>query len=105
MTDVLTNHSWDDTYKTTDKKKKDQKNNGPKQPETKTTKEESGTSLTQKEKPTAAFRPSETPIERITCYCCGDKGHYSPDCPKLNDIERKDWKHPDGKKKEHLEVS
>jgi hypothetical protein len=26
-----------------------------------------------------------------TCYCCGKKGHISPECPDKNSIEKKDW--------------
>ena len=26
-----------------------------------------------------------------TCYCCGKKGHISPECPDKNTIEKKDW--------------
>ena len=25
------------------------------------------------------------------CYCCGKKGHLSPECPDKNNIEKKDW--------------
>ena len=26
-----------------------------------------------------------------TCYCCGQKGHMSPECPNKNSIKKEDW--------------
>jgi hypothetical protein len=26
-----------------------------------------------------------------SCYCCGKKGHISPECPKKNSIKKEDW--------------
>jgi hypothetical protein len=26
-----------------------------------------------------------------TCYCCGKKGHLSPECPDKNTIKKEDW--------------
>ena len=26
-----------------------------------------------------------------TCSCCGEKGHISPECPKVDSIPKKDW--------------
>ncbi len=26
-----------------------------------------------------------------SCYCCGKKGHLSPDCPQKNSIKKEDW--------------
>ena len=26
-----------------------------------------------------------------TCYCCGKKGHISPECPQKNAIKKEDW--------------
>ena len=28
----------------------------------------------------------------VTCFCCGEKGHYSDSCPKKDEIDKKDWK-------------
>ena len=28
----------------------------------------------------------------MTCFCCGEKGHYSDSCPKKDEIDKKDWK-------------
>ena len=25
------------------------------------------------------------------CYCCGKKGHLSPDCPERKNIQQQDW--------------
>ena len=25
------------------------------------------------------------------CYCCGKKGHMSPECPDKNSIKKEDW--------------
>ncbi len=29
--------------------------------------------------------------QEMTCYCCGKKGHLSPDCDKKNTIPRENW--------------
>ena len=43
-----------------------------------------GMSLTQKEK--------EDEKKNTACFCCGEKGHHSPQCPKLDETKHKDWK-------------
>ena len=33
-------------------------------------------------------KKSKTPINRITCYNCGGKGHYKTDCPSSKEVEK-----------------
>jgi hypothetical protein len=85
MTDVLTNHSWDNAYAIATKKRKESsgsKTNTPTTPIIDTQTE--GVVLTQNEK--------EDKKKNATCFCCGEKGHYSPQCPKRDETEHKDWK-------------
>ena len=29
--------------------------------------------------------------KKFICHCCGKKGHIAPNCPKKDEIQRKDW--------------
>ncbi|MGL5936506.1 MAG: hypothetical protein ACRCZI_12910, partial [Cetobacterium sp.] len=71
--DVLTNHRFDETY--VEKKKAaaaKQKADS-----------EKATSFAQKER--------EKKQKDYICHCCGRKGHISPNCPKKDEIKKKDW--------------
>ena len=36
-------------------------------------------------------RESSFAQREITCYCCGEEGHTSPECPKRNSLPREQW--------------
>ena len=99
MTDVLTNHSWDDKYAVAEKKRKEKPTGTTNANTTSTVTRDSTT-------PTEGVTLCTTPTEGVTlltqkekeekqklakCFCCGEKGHYSPQCPKIDEIEHKDW--------------
>ena len=69
---MLSNHKWDDDYKEHVKKQKQKNNNNSirnNNDETnKKDEEQEGTNMNQD--------------KEVTCFCCGEKGHYSDSCPK-----------------------
>ncbi len=73
MTDVLQAHVWDPAYNENLKKKKKQKEDAKE-----AAKEEEAKALAQKK-------------EDVKCFCCGEKGHYSNECPKKDNIPRDKW--------------
>ena len=87
MTDVLTNHQWDDKYDKvrTEMKQKKASSNSHSGSEGSNNDDDNqdGKSLAQKS-------PDGTD-KVIKCFCCGEKGHYCNKCPKYNDIEWNDW--------------
>ena len=84
MTDVLTNHQWDDKYKAADKKKKENNNsNGGRNT---SDSNQDGKSLAQTVTP-----PIEKNKDYITCFCCREKGHYSSKCEKKDEIHKEKW--------------
>jgi hypothetical protein len=77
--DILSNHRFDNRGNSNKKKwsnktRKDKDENT----SSKTTSETTESSFTQGGK------------DKI-CYCCGKKGHMSPECPDKNSIKREDW--------------
>jgi hypothetical protein len=87
VTDVLTNHSWDEAYAAATKKRRESspgKNTSTAAtPGTNDTEEGAVLAMTKEEK--------EKKRKNATCFCCGEKGHLSPQCSKIDEIERKDW--------------
>ena len=77
-TDVLTNHQWDDKYKLADNKKKEHNVHKSSYDDDDDTQD--GKSLAQ---------TTEKDKSEITCFCCGEKGHYSGGCDKT--IPKDDW--------------
>ena len=88
VTDASTNHSWDNTCKTADKKKKE---SGTKTKEKATENDdaETGTSLMQTDKEKA--KEKEKKLKTIACHCCGKKGHFSLGCTEQEETEKADW--------------
>jgi hypothetical protein len=76
-TDILSNHSFDNSGVLIKKKWSQSKKN------------EDGTSTNKED------GPKETSFAQVgkdkTCYCCGKKGHISPECPQKNTIKKEDW--------------
>ena len=31
-------------------------------------------------------------LKEITCFCCRERGHYSSNCPKKDETDKKEWK-------------
>ena len=79
-TDILSNHRLDNKGNTGYKKKwsNNNKKDEDKNASTKATNETTATSFAQGGKDK-------------TCYCCGQKGHMSPECPNKNSIKKEDW--------------
>ena len=71
--DYLDTHVTDSAYKEYKKlqRKKEKDRGGD-------TKSKSETSFAQK-------------TEAVTCYCCGDKTHKSPDCPLKDKVKKTKW--------------
>jgi hypothetical protein len=76
-TDILSNHKHDRQGNQGDLKKnwKDSKKE-----------DDDGTSSTITSSKTSFAQNNKAQ----TCYCCGKKGHISPECPNKNSIEKKD---------------
>ena len=68
VTDVLTNHQWDDSYQTQEKKIKENRRNSSQNNINDDTGEKS---LAQ-----TSGHNSEVKAENVRCFCCGDKGHF-----------------------------
>jgi hypothetical protein len=83
MTDALTNHQWDDKYKAAENKKKENNNTGGKNSNDTS---QDGKLLAQTVTP-----PVEKDTSNITCFCCGEKGHYSSICEKREEIPKDKW--------------
>jgi hypothetical protein len=76
-TDVLSNHRFDPKYKETLKKKKAAPSSSAER-----------TATPEGEQQDASFaQQGNTDV----CYCCGVRGHRSPDCDKKNTIPRENW--------------
>jgi hypothetical protein len=75
--DILTNHRFDDTW--SEKKKAA----AAREKEKQRADSEQATSIAQKER--------EKRQKDYICHCCGKKGHISPNCPKKDEIKKKDW--------------
>jgi hypothetical protein len=71
-TDVLSNHKLDQQFYNNQKKNRERSRE-------ERNKNENGNNPT-------SFAQSE-----MTCYCCGKKGHLSPECEKRNTIPRDQW--------------
>ena len=63
-------------------------NSGARWNKNKTTKKDDDTPSTITTKSETSF--AQNSKDKI-CYCCGKKGHMSPECPDKNKIEKKDW--------------
>ena len=81
--DVMCNHKWDESY---DKYLKNKKNN-------KTTRrtEKKADEDTNKEKNGKEESGTQMMQKEVICYCCGEKGHFSDDCPKKDEIPKSEW--------------
>ena len=92
--DALTNHQWDETYAADQKRRREQrqrdKRTGTEQGEEQPKPDETGSSFKQQS-------------NDIICYCCGKKGHISPDCPQKDTIPRSQWKAAKGLQMFHEE--
>jgi hypothetical protein len=80
-TDILSNHKLDNKGSTGYKKKwsrNDQRKDENESISTKTSETSSATSFAQGGKDKS-------------CYCCGQKGHMSPECPNKDSIKKEDW--------------
>jgi hypothetical protein len=81
-TDILSNHKHDrKAYQGNQSSKKSWYNSKPKDDDS----TPSTISTTASE---TSF--AQNPKEQM-CYCCGKKGHISPECPNKNTFEKKDW--------------
>ena len=78
-TDILSNHKFDRRKLAKDKPKKDWKS----------TKEDNKTVSTVTNMSKTSFAQANK--QNYTCFCCGKKGHISPDCPKKNSTPKEDW--------------
>ena len=81
-TDALTNHQWDDKYKLAEKQKKEKNNNNYNYTKKNDDKNQDGKSLTQ---------TTEAVRNDITCFCCGEKGHFSNHCKKSSTTPQENW--------------
>ena len=79
VTDVLTNHQWDDSYQTQEKKIKDNRRNSSQN--NITNDDTNKKSLAQ-----TSGRNSKVKAEDVRCFCYGEKGHFSNDCGKIDSI-------------------
>ncbi len=77
-TDILSSHRLDNRGTTNKKKWSKPKNNEDENASTQRTSEANETSFAQGN-------------SDKSCYCCGKKGHLSPDCPQKNSIKKEDW--------------
>jgi hypothetical protein len=77
-TDILSNHRFDNSGALNKKKWSQSKKN------------EDGTS-TNKEDGSKETSFAQVGKDKETCYCCGKKGHISPECPQKNTIKKEDW--------------
>ena len=71
----MTNHCFDETY---NEKKKAAAN-----------REKELKQKTDQEK--ATHFAHKAGDKMYVCHCCGKKGHIAPNCPKKDEIQRKDW--------------
>jgi hypothetical protein len=70
VTDVLTNHSWDEAYNAASKKRRESGGDNNKNKTTDTVPKEGAIlAMTQEEK--------KKKLEQATCFCCGELGHLS----------------------------
>ena len=89
VTDVSTNHTWDEAHATASKKKKEQPTGG--------TTTASAAISTPSTADAVLIQKDLTPKEKeekkknTACFCCGEKGHFAPQCPKLDETPHKDW--------------
>ena len=77
-TDILSSHRLDNRGTINKKKWSKPKNNEDENASTQRTSEANETSFAQGN-------------SDKSCYCCGKKGHLSPDCPQKNSIKKEDW--------------
>ena len=75
-TDVLSNHKIDARYYELQKKSRDKMNPG------------SASTNNENEGKAVSFAQG---AKEVTCYCCGKKGHVSPECEQRNKIPRDQW--------------
>ena len=79
----MTNHQWDDKYLEVAKHNPENKNRqrtNNHQEEKKEDKPTSGISMAQ--------QGTTSDRSKLTCYICGEKGHYCTECPKINKIPK-----------------
>jgi hypothetical protein len=78
-TDILSNHRFDNNWNRQNKKKGWSKASS---------NEAENTSKTIDETKETSFAQDSTDK---TCYCCGKKGHISPECREKNTLKKEDW--------------
>ena len=84
MTDVLTNHQWDDSYQAQEKKIKENRRNSS---QNNITNDDTAEKLLAQ----TSGRNSEVKAEDVRCFCCREKGHFTNDCGKIDSITRENW--------------
>jgi hypothetical protein len=80
-TDVLTNHQWDDKYRVTDKKKKEQSTGG----------NRSMGNEKEEKLLVQAGKKTGKELAKVQCFCCGEMGHYSDNCKRKETLEKDKW--------------
>ena len=73
--DILSNHKWDSKFFELKKKAKEAR---------------SRIQNDQDDNSTQASSFAQN-SSKVTCHCCGKKGHYAPDCTKRDVIPREEW--------------
>lgn len=82
MTDVMTNHRWDDKYNQVNQKMREKNNQSQEsQGYSNSNNDDKGQSLAQSDK------KRDLPTR---CFKCGEEGHISPKCPLVN-IPKDEW--------------